>query len=93
VPILAKGSGKNQVRARNPGYDGTKVYAKVSGGPESVTPDGHMPGNVPIKANDGGGYSQSRKPDVPGDGFGLRKPDGPSRRRGEGYFMRHSFAF
>src|SRR6266852_7347562 len=53
------------MHARKPRDNRTKVDTQVRGGPESVPPDGSVPGDVPVQTDCGGCHSDRREPDTP----------------------------
>src|SRR5690242_16339143 len=56
---------QNQVCARDPGQDAAEVDGDVGGGPETVAPYGLVPGNIPLRADNGTGHRCGGTPDVP----------------------------
>ena len=48
--VMRKRGGENQIRAGDRGEDAAELNQQVRGSPESVAPDGHVPGDVPVQA-------------------------------------------
>ena len=66
--IIAPRGGKDQIHAGERHQNAAELNSHVRRGPESVAPDAHVPGNVPVEAEDDGSYAEKAAPDVPGDG-------------------------
>src|ERR1700735_770970 len=74
--IVSKGSGKNQIDADEAHQDSAELNGEVRGSPESVATDAHVPGDVPVEAEDDGRDAHEAAPDVPGGRWGMGAGDG-----------------
>src|SRR5580700_1083114 len=63
--VMSPGGGKNQVGAGKAHQDSAELDEQVSGSPESVASDAHVPGNIPVEAEDDRAGADEAAPDVP----------------------------
>src|SRR5690348_14131996 len=65
--VLSEGRREDQVHAGKSGENGAEVDAQVRGSPEGIPANGSVPRNVPIEPKCGGGHSNRRTPNIPGN--------------------------
>src|SRR5580704_16137931 len=80
--IVSEGRGKNQVGADEAHEDSAELNKQVRGSPESVAANAHVPGDVPVEAEDDGRDADEAAPDEPWGGLRMRARDGGVGNRG-----------